>query len=69
MSDLLIGSLVRAREAGREHITIEDAKKAYEDHFLDYSSAIDPFASGFIPRRLILPGEPHFTAIDERKRA
>lgn len=69
MSDLLIESLVRAREAGRERITIEDAKKAYQDHYLDYSSAIDPFASGFIPRRLVLPGEPHFTAIDERKRA
>lgn len=67
MVDLITASLLYTCADGRECLTLEDARAGYKSHFLDYSSTIDPFADGFIPRRLILPGEPHFTAIDDRR--
>ena len=57
-----------AREIIRraESISLSDISQGYRDLYLDYASAVDPFAAEFEPRRLIRPGEPHFTAIDER---
>jgi Bacterial TniB protein len=65
--DILCASLLYTVQEGRERMTIDDARRGYEDHYLDYARTTNPFDEGFRPRRLNLPGEPHFTAIDDRR--
>ena len=64
--DLLAIAIPRAVKDGRECVILEDVKTAYELLFLGYAEEVDPFAPKFVPRRLNLPGEPHFTALDDR---
>jgi Bacterial TniB protein len=66
--DILSAGLVYTVEEGRERMTIDDARRGYEDHYLDYAKTTNPFEEGFQPRRLNQPGEPHFTEIDDRRK-
>lgn len=65
MVDILVSSLPFAFADGREHLTMKDVERGYTAHYLDYATAVNPFADDFQYRRLIRPGEPHFTAIDD----
>ncbi|WP_077033077.1 TniB family NTP-binding protein [Pelomonas sp. KK5] len=61
LKELLMAAVRHAVGAGHECITREHLKAAYVDVFLDYASAIDPFAPDFRDwRYLNRPGEPHF---------
>jgi len=64
---ILRGSFSYAIAAGREHITLEDVRASYKEIYLDYAGAVDPFADGFKPRRLILAGEPHYQFVAPRR--
>ena len=64
---ILRGAFSYAVESGREYLTIDDVTKSYGQLYLDYAGAVNPFDDGFIPRRLILPGEPHFQVAVRRK--
>jgi hypothetical protein len=63
--DILISSLPFAFADGREHLTMKDVESGYTAQYLDYAAAANPFANDFQYRRLIRPGEPHFTAVDD----
>jgi hypothetical protein len=63
--DILISSLPFALADGREQLTMKDVESGYTAQYLDYAAAANPFANDFQYRRLIRPGEPHFTAVDD----
>lgn len=66
IKEILVAALVHTLAAGRERMTKEDLKQGYDDLYLEYAEEVDPWADGFKPRRLSLPGEPHFTMTDVR---